>query len=344
MKSFGYKFLVKLFYKLGFYADIRRFPKLEKFYKQLSAKPREVQIHELKKICSTLRTAGDQKYYNALLEMYIPEWDKPIKRSRFVGQNLWSGFNSYRRVRIDKQRLFEKLYVTHCLSLEKSLWFQDHIHPLIGDSIKAPEIHRIYRGELLSLVYSDFIKGKPTSEKEAETLAIAFGRYLYEVSLKPGFYKVFNEAPDYLYDFKRHHRYRMFFKDALPYFQEMEIPYGKIENRLENGRIIFTHGDIKGLNMFPNDYLIDWDEWGFYPAGMEQAFIYYRNLLFFDKADTEPLDWLKTNFKDLPSANEWELFELSFCYFLFIFSIEKIEKDELNELKNNLLKEIELRS
>jgi len=325
---------------MGFFAEIRRFPDVDKLYREINSLPEEVQVHELKKVCSKVRTAGDHNYYNELLQKFISDWKPDHSKSKFVGKNLWSGFNSYRKVRIDDKILFEKLYSSSSLGLKKSLAFQENIYPLIGKKIKSPKILKVFKGEVLSLTYSQFIKTALLPKSEVENHAIAYSNYFYDLSLKPAFHTYMNQAATYLFDFHLHHRYAQYIATAKSYFEKHQLNYIQIEQRLSKSRSVLTHGDIKDLNMFSNQVLIDWDEWGIYPAGLEQAFIFYRNILFSTDEFPNPLDWLKKYFRNTIVVNEWNLFELSFLYFLFIFSIEKIEKQQLETLESYLIKEI----
>src|SRR5699024_1478162 len=107
--------------------------------------------------------------------------------------------------------------------------------------------------------------------------AIEISKILYRFSLRKEFSGL--PLPDYFQDFKNHSRYKWWHEKAISDLHDQGVPADLLENKITKGRSIFTHGDLKDLNLFADGSVIDWDEFGFYPAGLEQAFIYSRNIL-----------------------------------------------------------------
>lgn len=96
------------------------------------------------------------------------------------------------------------------------------------------------------------------------------------------------------------------------------------------------------MNLFEDGNIIDWDEFGFYPAGLEQAFIYSRNVLHYNQVEKFPLEWLTTQFKSVISDEEWELFKSSFCYFLWIFSFKQLNENKYSAIRSKLLENLKM--
>src|SRR5690625_5029607 len=164
--------IIKIFYRLGIYIDIEFFPSVEKVYHRISPKPDQKQIAELEKICSAVSAGKDHKYYNQLLQKFIPSWDMKIQKAEFLGEGLWSGFNSYRKIEFQGNQEFEKLFDSNSNDLNKLLWLEKHIFPLLKNKIKSPEILRFYKGKILSLAYFEFINSPPIPVKKGENPAI----------------------------------------------------------------------------------------------------------------------------------------------------------------------------
>lgn len=327
--------IIKLCYHLGIYIDIEFFPSVDKVYHRISHKPSQKQIAELEKICSAVSAGNDHIYYNHLLQKFIPEWDLQIENAAFLGKGQWSGFNSYRKTEIKGSHQFEKLFDSEDISLKKILWLQDHFFPLLSSQIKTPKILQFYEGKILSLVYFEFINAPAIEEKQGEERAIEISKILYQLSLQEKAYDL--PLPDYLRNFKNHSRYKWWHEKAIDDLNNQGISTHILEEEIGNGRKVFTHGDLKDLNLFEDGSLIDWDEFGCYPAGLEQAFIYSRNILHYNQVERSPLDWLTTHFKSVIIAEEWELFETSFCYFLSIFSFEQLKEDKYSAIRKELL-------
>jgi len=333
--------IIKIFYRLGIYIDIEFFPSVEKVYHRISHKPAQKQIAELEKICTAVSAAKDHKYYNQLLKKFIPAWDLKIENAKFLSQGLWSGFNSYRKVEFQENQVFEKLFDSNSEVLDKLLWLEKQIFPLIKDKIKTPKITKFYRAEVLSLAYFEFINAAAFPEKKGEKQAVEVSKYLYEFSLKTDFSTL--NPPSHLSDFKNYSRYKMWQEKAKKDLKNQHISANLIENKIAENRKILTHGDLKDLNLFKDGNTIDWDESGFFPAGLEQAFIYSRNILFYDLVKNSPFEWLSKNFKSVIPPKEWKSFRLSFAYFLFIFSYEKLNEEKYQTIKKEILTDLKIR-
>src|SRR5699024_8684785 len=176
------------------------FPSVDKLYHRISHRHPQKQIAELEKICSAISAGNDHKYYNQLLRKFISTWDLEIEKAEFLGKGLWSGFNSFRKVQIGGNQEFEKLFAREDISIKKLLWLENHLFPLLSSKIKTPKILRVYEGEVLSLVYFEFLNAPAIAEKKGEQKAIEISKILYRFSLRkefsglqlPVYFQVFN--------------------------------------------------------------------------------------------------------------------------------------------------------
>src|SRR5699024_8624918 len=139
--------------------------------------------------------------------------------------------------------------------------------------IETPRFMYLYKGETLSIGYFDFNDNDFVSIKDIEAEAARMSMILYHIPIN-----ILGEIiPEYLFNYKKYSRSFSIEKEeiAVIEFEKEAIPYDKIENRIESGRWVLTHGGLKYGHLYKSGMLIDWDEFGIYPAGLEQAYIYF---------------------------------------------------------------------
>src|SRR5690606_10393349 len=99
------------------------------------------------------------------------------------------------------------------------------------------------------------------------------------------------------------------------HFGDIEVElFEKIEALIRDGnqfKKIFTHGDIGPSNIVNKTYLIDYDNWGFYPLGFEFAVILCKS---YKVKSVEELEELSERY-DILSNDESQ--KLPFWFFTF---------------------------
>lgn len=327
--------LIGLFYHLGIYIDIEFFPSVEKVHHRISHQHPQKQIATLEKICSAVSAANDHKYYNRFLKKFIPDWNMKIQNPKFVGSGIWTGFNSFRIIENQEKKQFEKLFETQSGIPQKLIWLQENLFPKLAGKIRTPKILHHFQGEVLSLLYFEFVEANSIAEGKGEKPAIEISKKLYALSKKMNFREI--EIPEKFMDFRKHNRYNLWISKAQKELAKNNIDFSELEKIIDSAKKVPTHGDLKDLNLFEDGSLIDWDEFGFFPMGMEQAFSYTRNILHYDSVEKSPLAWLEFHFKTMVPRKEWNIFKLSFAYFLFVFSFEKLMQEKYSSLKKEIL-------
>src|SRR5690606_4437887 len=100
MKQLLKKILLKISYHLGVYPS--RLLKPDQLYNLLQNKPDVVKEHELNRMTSFIRIVNNQKYYNDLLQCFVPKWNMTINDSKFIGYGIGgSSFDTFRMVQTD---------------------------------------------------------------------------------------------------------------------------------------------------------------------------------------------------------------------------------------------------
>jgi thiamine kinase-like enzyme len=298
----------------------------------------------VKRITNYARNVGNHKYYEELLKAFVPNWPMNVKEAKFIGKGFGeSGLNTYRVVTVGNKTYFEKVYFNSHNSLQAVQWFQNHIHQLIKEKVNVPLVQKTYRGELFTIVYYSYIEHSKLREEAIESSLIQFSKDLYHISDKNKSYLMKLDLPDLIEDFRNHSAYqkRKRLYSAEKKLAKLRIDMESVEELIARSKRVLTHGDINKKNSFKNDVLIDWDSFGCSPIGLDPAFIYYHIHLKKEK-EADINNWLEEHYRDVVSERDWDDFERNFIYFLYVFSIKRFAKGQVEHKEQrlvNLLKE-----
>jgi thiamine kinase-like enzyme len=341
MKTFIKNVIKKYTQKAGI--QIQYLPEPKHFYHSLQNRSDPVKHYEVKRITNYAGSVGNHKYYEGLLKAFVPNWQVDVKEAKFIGKGFGeSGLNTYRMVSVGNKAYFEKVYFNSHNSLQAVQWFQKHIYKLIKEQINVPLIQKTYEGEAFTIVYYSYLKHTKLEEEAKESSLIQFSKDLYRISDKNESYLTQLEPPDVIKDFRNHSAYRKRkrFYSADTKLAKQGIDIESAEELIARSKRVLTHGDINKKNSFKNDVLIDWDSFGFSPIGLDPAFIYYHIRLKKEQ-EADINNWLKEHYRDVVSEKDWNEFERNFMYFLYIFSIKRFAKGQVEHKEqglNNLIK------
>lgn len=337
MKSFIKKIFIKICFALGFYPE--RLGKSEQFVKLLKSKPTAIQEYELNKIAFLIRLADDHKRYNDLLKGFVPEWSQQIKirESKFIGKGIGgSSLDVFRKVNtVEGRILFEKIYFNSLLELKKNIWFQDCIKEHFTEIINVPEIINIIPGDLISIVYFNYVELIPLSETKAEESLIDVSKSINKFDLTV-LSQHRQHLPESAINFKLHFQYQRGLPIATAILDKEGLDLNVFEDLAEQSEKVLCHGDLQATNIFQNNYVIDWDAFGFFPVGFEQAFLYFR-LLIEHKKNHHPVPWFERYFKDFAIGETYKNMIRNFIYFLFVFMAISFDEKRFTEVEAQLL-------
>jgi hypothetical protein len=319
---------------------VRRFPTPEYFYKSLKYQPAGVKIHVLRRIASTVRDAENHGFYEELLKAFVPNWQVNITKAVFMGKGAGEcDLNVYRKVRIENKLYFEKIYFTDYPSFKHIQFFQAHIYKLIQKKIKVPYIRKIYSGELLTIVYYDYLVLNELEVEKQENRLIQFSKYFYHISCENASCLKKLELPDSIKNFRKRFKYRNNILSAKARLSEKNIETEIYEKSLSRSKHIFTHGDLHEDNSFKQAVLVDWDNCGIYPLGFEPAYMYYCLMLKNNKRGNV-INWLRKHYMDTVLKEDWRDFEQNFTYLLFVFSMKLFEEGRFKTTEQRLIKNL----
>jgi thiamine kinase-like enzyme len=340
MKRFIKNIIIKILQKTGIY--VQYFPTSKQIYDFLKGKPLQIRKYELNRIVATQKLADNHKQYEKLLKAFIPDWQIEIKEAQFTGNGFSpSNLNTYRKVTTGDKLYFEKVYFNDHRSLQAVQWFQKYIYDLIKDEIKAPSIQKIFRGELLTIVYYDYISIAELGEETEERSLIQFSIILYNISCAYESYLRKLAFPDLIRNFKNNnHTYRRHINKAKTRLQEEDINIKSFQKSLDHSKCILTHSDIHERNGFKKGILIDWDFFGIYPVGFDPAMIYYRRMKHKKVKNYHCVNWLREHYRTAILEEDWRDFERNFIYCLFVFSIKLFNKGLFKSIERQLIEKL----
>ena len=291
----------------------------------------EIQRFELSRIFSSVGIAGNNRTYNALLNNFLPGWNMKINKVKIFGSGAGrSSINTYRVLTLDNILLHEKIYFSTHKDLHRIHWFYENCIDLVSSTgIIVPRVLYTFKGKVITALYSEYVACSKFPRREKEEGMLGFVLRLYNISFSNSFNDIILKSPDGILDYQEHFFYKKAIDKARKVARAYDVNLLKIEDRLEQGRYVLSHGDIHDGNAFINNVLIDWDSVGICPAGFDAAYLLYQLILTGQPVLHQDIKcWIKMNFVGVVPSNEYATFELSIHYFLFVFIQEKIEKDK----------------
>lgn len=330
--------VIRLMRFLGFY--IERMTSASLVYDKLTKDGLVLKENELRKTVNFLRRTNDLMMYDQILRKFIPQLDLHFSKNAFTGSGRGATtLNVYRKVTSDDNVLFEKVYFNSSLDIERVIWFYEAIYSSIKDHINVPPLYKVFRGELISVFYFNYVDLALLSAKDVDSTIYSFSKELYKLSFTKVIKSRIESAPSFLKDYKAHFEYKRKIKIAEQKIDELlgdNFPLIDIEKLINDSPLVLTHGDIHPGNVFKNNYLIDWDPFGLYPIGLEVAYI----LLFLHKGALSYKDLiqlLEKEYRSTLAAEHWDDFELNCLYFYFVFTIQHVKEGVLCETQRNIL-------
>jgi hypothetical protein len=341
IKLFLRKILIRVLQPFGLY--ITYYASAGRIYTSLSKQPVMVQEYELNRIFDTIGIAKNHKFYNDLLANFTSNWKLDIQDAKFIGFGAGaSSLSTFRKVKVNKKLLHEKIYFSSHDDVKRISWFYENVFNLVQKSgIALPNVHKIYSGEVLTPIYTEFVELIELDNTKKEDSLFQFSKQLYQLSLTDTFQVISDKAPKHIKDFKNHFEYKKNRSIAKDILNKNGISLEAIELNVIQSRYVLTHGDIQDTNAFQNNLLLDWDSVGVFPAGFDPAFLLFYLILKDEKEEEFNIpNWIDLHYKKSIKENEWKSFQISVLYFLFVFLQTRIRKEKLEFLNRELIQQL----
>lgn len=322
---------------------IERIPNENKLDEQLNQVDEAGKRHILKRLTTNMMVADNHKAYDSLLKKYVPEWRWANSHTEFVNSGLGEySFNTYRKVHIEGTWLFEKIYFNNTSDLARIEWFYEKVYPLLIKSINVTKLHRLIKGDIFTIVYFEYVKLSPLKEPDANERSFYYSKILLQISTSQEIHEICRSSPNFLKDYRLHFGYKRnigFAAKAMERLSKGKVSPKIIEEVVDRQPLILTHGDIQRTNIYADNYLIDWDSFGFFPMGYESACILYerRDIVCLSQLD----DLLTENYRPIVDHNIWVEYQLSCFYFYFIFTSLRDKTPQTVALERDIIDRIE---
>lgn len=332
MKRILKQYVLKFLQRKGIY--LVNYPSPKRFLKEIGNKNPIAYKESLKTMSNHLSNTQDHKYYDLLLSQFIPNWSINYSNVCFIGSDGGGNesLNSYRKIVVNKELLFEKVYFNDERGVKVTEWVNEYIAPII--TIDIPKIKKVIKGDFLSAFYFEF-KILIRIKNESQLL-----QFLDELlRLNNDFFKknTFLDLPDFMFNYKPQ-RYLKHLKILRSFENELGIDLNALIEKVENSTLVFSHTDIKPQNSFNNNILIDWDQFSMQPIGYDMAYVYYHIIQMQDIKEAYHNKWLEQNFRKKIKKELWDELEFNFLFFLIVFSFKSKKWDILG---TQLLKELQ---
>jgi hypothetical protein len=207
----------------------------------------------------------------------------------------------------------------------------------------VPRIEKIYKSDLLTIVYFKFLNLQPFPKSELEKVFIELSHLLYLISLDGDAINAFSELPYATKDFKNDPRYIKNISQIKSSLLKEGIKAKEIENGMGAAKPVITHGSLHEYNVFKKATLVDWDHFGIYPLGFDVAHIYHRLIVIDAIEEFNISDWLERYYRDTILNEDWKDFQRNFLYYLllFYFNYKIFEKENGEDLKEQIISNLE---
>lgn len=294
--------------------------------------PIEEKRKKLKRAAALMKHVENHEGYERLLNQFLLDVKINQPQAEFIGEGHGpNNLNTYRKVKVDGNYLFEKVYFTDSPDFRTIQWVNNAIYPCLSNNIHLPKIQHIIIGKELSIVYSDFLSLKTRRASKIEQESVLLSKKLVESSILN---TTKNIQP--LQVFTEHFIYRLYVDEARKRLKTQAISTEKIEQKITSSPTVFTHMDIHPKNVFKNNTLIDWDYFDLLPVGMEQARLYFL-LLVHEHKILNWKAWFQFHYNGFfdETINAHAFF--NFTYFLYVFCSSFFKKGEKTALEDELI-------
>ena len=329
----------RFFHSLGFI--IERLPDENLFFCELQNYHEVIQKYKLKRIANEIKNVNNQKFYNKILKRFVPDWDDNLMNSKFVGNGVGeSNLCVYRKVRCKNKNYFEKIYFNGSYDLRKEVWFFEQLYPFLKDNLNTARLCKVIEGVLITVVYFEFIDFVHLQKDESYSAFFNISRKVFELS--KGVEHFIENAPSFIKDYTLHEYYRISIGAADKVIEELSncsLTSKNIEQIVNLQPLRLTHGDIHDRNIFLNNYIVDWDDFGFFPQGFESAIIFAVNAIPLTLEKIQEI--LIEEYKGVIHEKQWEGFEFSCLYFYLVFTSINVKSASHIALQVNVFRRVE---
>lgn len=312
---------------------IQFFPTGKRLAEYLLKQDKETAYNEFKRLTAFIADAQNTDYYEALLTQLYPNRTEIPKNSKFVSKAGRSNRN--RILTINGKDLFEKNYSHLGFELESIQAFEGELADLASERFRIPRLQKSYSGEFSSLLYFDYLELETVGAAFRDKVLIERFAELYRFSLEKEDQLKGMALSPILLDYEK-----LFYKENIEkahlLLKKNGISAEDWKLEVDRSKRILSHGDLHIENVYARNTLIDLDNFGYYPIGMDAAFIY---MFYFEerKKDASVLEWGQKHFQKIIREEDWTVFERNYMYYLWLFLQMRPDSQEYVEMEAELV-------
>ncbi|MCC5988261.1 MAG: phosphotransferase [Pararhodobacter sp.] len=233
-------------------------------------------LHDLRLVSAFIGLQGcneqAQRAYERLLVRYDPWLRLPegLQVQGFCGAGVGHGsLNAYRRVTLNGQCLFEKIYLCENRApIKQMLFAQRHLLPRL-EGIRSPRLVHVAQGRCLAAAYFEWAdlsvsQGKPLA------LAASLVRQLqrFDETTLPPEAALWVYQPNFLGSC-RGQLLKLLGSEMPARAAAMPALLAQWQAKLDAGPRSYCHGDPSLGNLMADGWVVDWDGCGFLPRGFD---------------------------------------------------------------------------
>lgn len=270
-------------------------------------------FNEIKDVLIRFKINNDIKSYSNFLNK---QTGTNYQRLRFIGSGGGMGTTqTHTIVKKEDLYLFEKVFNVNSQEFLSLKINYDYIKKeLEKRNIEIPELLNIFETKVLGVCQFEYIPKLESLENNGMGYKVELLRKLWEVPSHSSFFNGDYTHLTIILTRLTHLLFHLVSKQTL--FHLLSI-----KEYAENQKIVFTHSDFYMRNVYDN-YIIDWDEAGFYPFGLDMATVLHSsNISKNNKLSVQEI------FKRLSDFKLTESEQIGTVYYFIILAVFKVNNE-----------------
>lgn len=279
---------------------------------------------ELKNILVIYRNTKNISAYNRLINRLTKQ---SFKRIKFVGEGGGAGTTqTHAIIKTSDGFIFEKIFNIKSETFKTIANNYHYIYEQLNhQNIKIPGLVDIYKMGDIALCHFEYIDNLIPIASNDIDVRLKLLKQIQAIKPNQAFYHRNYEEITII---KNRLKSILFELSKTNYIK----PFLAIKEFVEGQKKVFTHGDFYSSNIFEN-VIIDWDDAGLYPFGIDDAAIYFN---------TVDVSCLNTSFNDFYKQLETYTKEekIGIIFFFILYEYKVSTKEVILEWIENLYKEL----
>lgn len=193
-------------------------------------------------------------------------------RCKFVGSGKGRfTLNAYRKLGLEGESLFEKVYAADSLDWKKCSFFYQHLAPeLKASQIRVPALREASCGKRLAIARFEFLQHAPLLREHYLARAMSIVQALSTLEVVGTI-----DQPDFV-NLDLHFGFERCYRKTDEFLRKADEPaelLRRMRMRCEAMPRFVGHGDLSLPNLGQAGLVLDWDNFGFYPPGFDLALV-----------------------------------------------------------------------